>query len=194
MASKISAYNEPDKIFFLRVCLHREVYQNNYTICYTSISTLYDCSYFEISVSKQSYTGVFSSIIMLVNSELRPAFRHRCYFMEWKALVQTTIIFWLLAILCWLMLLLIFTISFFQTLSESSLIISGPEILFSCLSLTSEMHSFLLQAEFDDNQSQVQFENLAVLKSKCRISLHTSPFRQGLYNMRLSPQAQQPCT
>jgi len=69
--------------FFIRVCLHREVYQNNYTLCYTSTSTLYDeCSYFEISVSKQSCTGVFSSIIMLVNSEWRPAFRHRCYFIE----------------------------------------------------------------------------------------------------------------
>lgn len=82
-------------------------------------------------MSKQSCTGVLSSIIMLVNSEWRPAFRHQCYFVGWKALLQTTIIFWLLAILCWLMLLLIFTISFFQTLSESSLIISGPRSFFT---------------------------------------------------------------
>lgn len=62
-----------------------------------------------------------------------------------------TIIFWLLAILCRLVLLLIFTISFFYTLSESSLIISGPDIHFPFLSLPLEMPSFLSQSEFDGN-------------------------------------------
>lgn len=47
----------------------REFLQNNYTSCYTCISTLYEFSYFDISVSKQSYTGIFSIIIMLVSSE-----------------------------------------------------------------------------------------------------------------------------
>lgn len=79
VASKISAHNRGDKLFLLRVCLHWEVYHYNYTLCYTSISTPYECSYFEISVSKQSYTGVFSSIIMLANSKCRPDFRRQCH-------------------------------------------------------------------------------------------------------------------
>lgn len=79
VAAIFGAPNEPDKLFFLRVCLHREVYHYNYTLCYTSISTLYECSYFEISVSKQSCTSVFSSVIMLANSQWRPAFRRQCY-------------------------------------------------------------------------------------------------------------------
>lgn len=92
----------------------REFYQNNYTLCYICISILHEFSYFEISMSKQSYTGIFSIIILLVCSEWRPAFRHQGYFVGWKALLQTTIIFWLLAILGSLILLLIFTVSLFS--------------------------------------------------------------------------------
>lgn len=47
----------------------REFYQNNYTLCYICISILHEFSYFEISMSKQSYTGIFSIIILLVCSE-----------------------------------------------------------------------------------------------------------------------------
>lgn len=97
-------------------------------------------------MSKQSYTGIFSIIIILVSSEWRPTFRHQGYFVGWKALLQTTIIFWLLAIFCSLILLLIFTVSLFQTLPKLSLIIWGPKNLFPCL--TSEIQNFLLQAEF----------------------------------------------
>lgn len=68
IASKISVYNETDKLELL-INEGREFYQSNYTSCYTCISTQYEFSYFEISVSKQSYTGIFSIIIMLVTSE-----------------------------------------------------------------------------------------------------------------------------
>lgn len=47
----------------------REFYQNNYTSCYTCIPPNMNFFYFEISMSKQSYTGIFNIIIMLISSE-----------------------------------------------------------------------------------------------------------------------------
>lgn len=79
LLKSVHTMNQTSWVFFLR-----EVYQNNYTLCYTSISTSYECSYFEISVAKQSYMGVLSNIIMLVNSEWRAASRHQCYFVGEK--------------------------------------------------------------------------------------------------------------